>query len=143
MCLKCFDWWNTHFCHVWNNIQKRVYFIEKSFFKHLLTERDPRYTYSSGLWHELKAPLFLMTATFNKSLLGLLEKTIGVKVLPNNFLWTGRSKMSRRNISISVLFTNENTHNVKKVLVSNLRDNVHKKAIIYTNIYCFVFGIIT
>lgn len=113
--------------------RKEFTLLKKSFFKHLRTERGPRYSYASGLCHDLKVPLLLMTATFNKSLLGILEKMIGVKVLPTNFIWSGRDKMSRRNICINVSFTNQSSHTVKKVLVSNLGDNIHKKAIVYTN----------
>lgn len=75
----------------------------------------------------------LMTAAFNKLLLGLLEKMIGMKVLPNSFLRSGRKNVSRRNVSINGSFTNQSSWNVKKVLVSNVGDNVNKKAIVYTN----------
>ena len=113
--------------------RKEFTLLKKSFFQYLLTNRDPRYTYASGLCYDLKVPLLLMTATFNKSLLGLLEQMIGVKVLPNNFLWAGRRNMARRNISIGVSFTNQSTRLVKKILTVNLHDNLNKKAIVYTN----------
>ena len=76
--------------------------LKNTFFRHLLCDRDPRYTYSSGLCHDLKVPILLMTTMFNKSLMGLLEKMISVKVLANNFLWSGRAKMACRHMRINV-----------------------------------------
>ena len=61
-------------------------------FRHLLNNIDPRYTYSSGLCVDLKVPLLLMTATFDNTLLDLLQKMIGIKVIPQNYLWAGKVK---------------------------------------------------
>ena len=52
--------------------RKEFTLLKKSFFRHLVCNRDPRYTYSTGLCHDLKVPLLLMTATFNNKLLSLL-----------------------------------------------------------------------
>ena len=45
--------------------------LRSSFLRHLLSNVDPRYMYSSGLCCDLKVPLLLMTATLNQSLLGI------------------------------------------------------------------------
>ena len=58
---------------------------------------------------------------------------IGVKVLPNNYLWVGGKRMSRRNILLNVSFNRQPTRSVKNVLLSNLGDNIYKKAIVYPN----------
>ena len=96
---------------------------EEEFVHHLLCDRYLGYTYSLGLCLDLKIPLLLMTATFNNSLLVLLEKMIGVKVLANNFLWNGRVKIVRRQIRVNVSMSIQYTRNVKKVLESTLSDN--------------------
>ena len=113
--------------------RKEFTLLKNTFFCHLLCKRDPRYTYASGLCHDLKVPLLLMTATFNQSLLGLLETMIGVKVLASNYLWSGRQKMSRRHIRINITMSSQSTRYVKKVLESTLIGNLNKKAIVYTN----------
>ena len=82
--------------------RKEFTLLKNTFFRHLVCNRDPRYSYATGLCHDLKVPLLLMTAAFNNSLLSLLEKMIGVKVLANNFLWCGRGKMTRWHICINV-----------------------------------------
>jgi len=113
--------------------RKEFTLLKNTFFRHLVCNLDPRYTYATSLCHDLKIPLLLMTATFNNSLLSLSEKMIGVKVLPNNFLWCGRGKMARRHIKINVSMTIQSTRYVKKVLESTLSGNLNKKAIVYTN----------
>ena len=89
--------------------RKEFTLFKNSFFSHLVCNRDPRYTYSTGLCHDLKIPLLLMTTTFNNSLLLLLAKMIRVKVLANNFLWSGRDKMARRHVRIDVSMTIQST----------------------------------
>ena len=81
----------------------------------------------------LKVPLLLMTATFNPRLVSLMESMIGVKILRENYLWSSRDKMARRNIKMSVLFTTQTTRYIKTVLTNSLCDNIEKKCIIYTN----------
>ena len=113
--------------------RKEFTLLKNTFFCHLVCDLDPRYTYATSLCHDLKVPLLLMTATFNNSLLSLLEKMIGIKVLANNFLWCGRGNMARRHIRINVSMTIQSTRYVKKVLESTLSGNLNKKAIVYTN----------
>ena len=49
-----------------------------------------KYTTSSPYAGILKVPLLRMTTTFKIHLLGILEKMIGIKVLRENYLWSGR-----------------------------------------------------
>lgn len=113
--------------------RKEFTLLKSTFFRYLLGDNDPRSKYATGLCHDLKVPILLMTATFNNCLLRLLEKMIGVKVLPTNFLWAGREKMARRHICIDVSMTIQSTRYVKKILEATLSGNLHKKAIVYTN----------
>ena len=96
--------------------RKEFTLLKNTFFRHLLCKRDSRYTYASGLCHDLKVPLLLMTATFNQSLLGLLETMIGVKVLASNYLWSGRGNMARRHICINITVSSQSTCYIKKAL---------------------------
>ena len=105
--------------------------LKESFFKHLIDQSKNKKDSPHAV--HLKVPLLLMTATFNNRLLGLLEKMIGIKVLRENYLWSGRQKMARRNISINVAFTLQTTRVIKTVLTSTLSDNLDKKSIVYTN----------
>ena len=101
--------------------------LKTSFFRHLLNNVDQRYTYASGLCADLKVPLLLMTATFDNSMLNTLQKMIGVKVLPPNYLWAGRFKMARRHININVSITFQTTKEVKDVIEYTLSGNINKK----------------
>jgi len=102
--LVCID--EIHFFVMFGiTFRKEFTLLKNSFFRHILSNRDPRYSYASGLCYDLKVPLLLMTATFNQSLLGLLETMIGVKVLSINYLWSGREKMVRRHIRINILIS--------------------------------------
>ena len=105
--------------------------LKDTFFKHLID--NSKTTSSSSHDVHLKVPLLLMTATFNNRLLGIMETMIGIKVLRENYLWSGRKKMARRNIRINVEFTLQSTRVIKRVLKSTLSDNLNKKCIVYTN----------
>ena len=107
--------------------------MKTSLFRHLHNNIDPRYTFSSGLCVNLKVPLLLMTATFDNTLLDLLQKIIGIKVIPQNYLWAGKVKMSRRHIRLNVSITFKRSKEVKDVLDYTLRGNINKKVIVYTN----------
>lgn len=50
----------------------------------------------------LKVPLLLMTATFNLTLIDLMEPMLGIKILRENYLLSSRDKMARRNITMSI-----------------------------------------
>lgn len=56
--------------------------LKTAFFRHLLNTINPRYTHASGLCNDLKDPLLLVTATFDNMMLDILQKMIGIKVLP-------------------------------------------------------------
>ena len=99
--------------------------------KHLI-DRSKHKTNSPNAVH-LKVPLLLMTATFNNRLLLILQKMVGIKFLRENYLWSGRRKMARRNIRINIVFTLRTTRVTKAVLKSTLSDNLNRKCIVYTN----------
>merc|ERR1740124_1355391 len=90
-------------------------FLQYIFFKLLIDRRHHLVTSTTDkLPSYLKESLLLMIATFNHSLLSLLEKMIGIKVLRENFLCSGREKMARRNIKINMNFVQQKTRFIKK-----------------------------
>ena len=118
--------------------------LRDTFFKHLIddTYRDPRESIGTrtpptnsptNLPCYLKVPLLLMTATFNPTLINLMESMIGIKILRENYLWSSRDKMARRNITIHIKFTTQTTRYIKTVLHRSMCGNLHKKCIVYTN----------
>ena len=58
---------------------------------------------------------------------------IGIRVLPCNYLWTGRAMMARRHIRINVSMTFFAMKIVKQVIQTTLFGNLNKKVIVYTN----------
>ena len=117
--------------YVWCYFQKTIREFEGVIFKHLI-ENSTTTTSSLHAVH-LKIPLLLMSATFNTRFLGIMEKMIGIKVLWENYLWSGRRKMAHRNIRINVAFTLQTTRVIKTVLKSTLSDNLKKNCIVYNN----------
>ena len=114
--------------------RKEFIMLKDSFFKHLIDAKmQSRNRTNTDLCCYLKVPLLLMTATFNPRLVSLMESMIGVKILRENYLWSSRDKMARRNIKMSVLFTTQTKRYIKTVLTNSLCDNIEKKCIIYTN----------
>ena len=105
--------------------------LKASFFRHLIDESNTSNT-TNGCYY-LKVPLLLMTATFNRELMSLLELMIGIKILPHNYLWGNRDGMARRNIKINVDFTTQRLRLIKNVLSSTLSGNLNKKCIVHTN----------
>lgn len=53
----------------------------------------------------LKIPLLFMTATLTLKLLTLLQKMTGIKLSPDNYLWSKHDSMARRNIKINYTYT--------------------------------------
>ena len=114
--------------------RKEFMTLRDSFFKHLVDHKmEVGNRTTNDLSCYLKVPLLLMTATFNPRLLSLMESMIGIKIMRENYLWSSRDKMARRNIKMSVLFTQQTTRYIKTVLQNSLSSNVDKKCIIYTN----------
>ena len=64
----------------------------------LIMDKNNNATIGGDLSARLKIPLLAMTATFNEPLLNIFEKRIGIKVLPQNHLWSGRNAMQRRTV---------------------------------------------
>ena len=81
----------------------------------------------------LKTPILFMTATFTLSLLHLLQKMVGIRVLPSNFFWCGKKGMEKQTISINIISSSQPLRVIKKFLSSTLKDNLHKKCIVYAN----------
>ena len=53
----------------------------------------------------LKIPLLFMTATITDDLVKYLQRFVGIRLFPQNYLWSGRDKMKRRCVKIDVHFT--------------------------------------
>ena len=81
----------------------------------------------------LKVPLLCMTATFNSTLVNLLEKMVGIRFLPSNYFWSNRRNMEKRNIKIEFVCTVQSLRVVKKSILSCLSKDTQKKCIIYSN----------
>ena len=112
--------------------RKEFTLLKESFFQHLIaTTTAEEGSNNNGIY--LKIPLLFMTATFNSSLLGLLNKMTGVVVSPSNYLWSSRTNMARRNIRINVDFTTQRLRCIKLILEDTLSGNLDKKCIVYTN----------
>ena len=107
--------------------------LRHTLFCHLLSNINPRYTYASGLCSDLKVPMLLMTATFNSTMLNILQRMIGIRVLPCNYLWIGRAMMARRHIRINISMNFFAMKIVKQVIQTTLFGNLNKKVIVYTN----------
>jgi len=118
--------------------------LRDTFFKHLIDDslHDTRpsigtRTPSSNSWANLacylKVPLMLMTATFNPTLINLMESMLGIKILREDYLWSSRDKMAQRNIVMSIKFTTQTTRYIKTVLHRSIFGNLDKKCIVYTN----------
>jgi hypothetical protein len=81
----------------------------------------------------LKVPLLCMTATFNHYLLLLLQKMIGITFNINNFFWNGPDSFKKRNIKITLKYSNQVFRFVKESLSVNLKPHIESKAIICSN----------
>ena len=111
--------------------RKEFTLLKESFFKFLIDPSPAAQSDIIGTF--LKVPLLFMTATFNSSLLDMLQKMTGVRISPPNYLLSSRSNMARRNIRIHVDFTTQRLKYIKSVLEDTLANNLKKKCIIYTN----------
>ena len=107
--------------------------LKDTLFKKLRVSNSTSSTNPSHLSVSLRVPLLLMTATFNKELLRLLQLMIGIRILPAMFLWSGREGMQRRTVRINVSVSTQYLKFVKKILKDILSSNLNKKIIIYTN----------
>ena len=106
--------------------------LKKSLFQILVDSKDIN-NEPDQLPTTLKTPLLFMTATFTPDLLQLLEKMVGMRVLPSNFFWCGKKGMEKRTIQINVLSSTQPLRGIKKFLLSTLKDNSHKKSIVCGN----------
>ena len=116
--------------------RKEFTLLKSTFFKYLIDDSGTNNLNSNGslpLASYLKVPLLLMTATLNADLLRMLQKMIGIRVAPQNYLWSNRDKMARRNIRINVVFTIQRLKTIKTILKETLVGNLDRKCIVYTN----------
>jgi superfamily II DNA helicase RecQ len=92
-------------------------------------------SHTNALSHStsLKIPLLCMTATFNQYLLLLLQKMLGITFNIKNFFWNGPDSFERRNIRISLKYSNQIFRFVKECLNTHLKPHIESKAIICSN----------
>ena len=112
--------------------RKEFTLLKSSFFKHLIDPTSAHLPPGSLATH-LKVPVLLMTATLNKELLQLLQTMIGIRVSPENCIWSTRDNMARRNIRINVDFTVQRLRSIKSKLHDTSFGNLTKKRIVCTN----------
>ena len=102
--------------------------LKQSFVRHLIDNRM-NYNLVSGFLITLKVPLLLITAIFNGDLLSFLQRLVGMKVSPSNYMWSNRSKMERQNMGTEVDFTYQFTRRTKSLIENQLTDNLNKNAL--------------
>lgn len=71
------------------SFRRRFCVLKKSLFQNLVDSKDAN-NEPYQLPTTLKTPSLLMTAAFTPDLLKLLEKMVGMRVLPSNFFWCGK-----------------------------------------------------
>lgn len=89
----------------------------------------------------LKVPILLMTATFNRELMTLLEEIISIKIPPHNHLCGNRNNMARQNIKTNVEFTTQRPHHSKGLSLMKCINLLYNLFYIYYYIYiglCFI-----
>ena len=122
--------------------RKEFLMLKNTFFRHLIdtpttstatTTNTMETNESNASAFYLKIPLLFMTATLNTELLMLLQKMTGIKLSPDNYLWSKRDDMARRNIRINCSYTIQRPRLIKGVLNDTLGTNLDRKCIVYTN----------
>ena len=107
--------------------------LKQSLFQclHLNNENIPSINNSQFSIH-LKAPLLLITATFNVELLSILQSMISVRIAPSLHLWSRRDGVQRRTLRTSASKSIQCLKSVKQTLTNLLSSNLDKKIIIWT-----------
>lgn len=82
----------------------------------------------------LKVPVLFMTATFNKGLISLLHQMTGINISYNNYVWGDINDFKKRNIRISIQYSNQSFRVLKKLIYKRMRSNKENKAIICGNV---------
>ena len=112
--------------------RQSFYALKHELFYHCIDKKSILNT-PADLPTDLLIPILYMTATFNDSLLSLLQKMTGICILPNNFFWCGCSGMSKRTINIAINSSSQYLRNVKKHLLHALNSNHKHKCIVHGN----------
>ena len=111
--------------------------LRDALFKHLIIHDGTHFIENSvvpvGGCCLLKVPLLFMTATITNDLLKYLQRFVGVRLFPQNYLWAGREYMKRRCVKIDLHVTNSPMRFIHNELVNTLSSDLIKKSIVYTN----------
>ena len=78
-------------------------------------------------------PILLMTATFNKDLLHLLQQMIGFNISNSNTFWAPIKSFNKQHINIDITHTKQPYNLMKKCQISKLKHNPKFKAIAIIN----------
>ena len=70
--------------------------------------------------NRLVVPMILMTATFNNTLLGLLQNILGIKITLPIIFWGTRESFKKRHISITMRYLKQQF----KVILSHITDKL-------------------
>lgn len=87
--------------------------LRTSLFQYLVNTNHPENT--NCLPSVLHLPLLLMTATCNPKMVELLEKMIGLRILPDNYFWCGCKEMERRSVKLSISNTPQHFRILKNI----------------------------
>jgi superfamily II DNA helicase RecQ len=109
--------------------------LRESLFKKLqMRGSDDGIANSFGESTLVTVPILFMTATFNHTLLMLLQKMTGLALENESFHWSDCSSFKRRNINIELSFSSYKTKIIKQLLKDHLSINLNSKAIIYSSV---------
>ena len=130
---------NHHLSQVHHLVYRRscltITLLKSTFSKYLIdnTGTSNNSTGSLPLASYLKVPLLSMTATLNVDILRMLQNMIEIRMASQNYLWSDRKNMARRNIRINIIFTIQRLRAIKSILTETLVGNLDRKCIVYTN----------
>ena len=103
--------------------------------KSVLFDKLLHASYSGTSPTTLKVPITFMSATFNKTLLELLQKITGYNFNNECMCWPGIDDFDRRNIQLSMTYSVQKFKVIKQALKTYLsNDNLERKCIIYSNV---------
>ena len=83
--------------------------------------------------NHMKIPLLLMTATFNIEYLNLLEKILGIKMLPHNIFWGSYYSFQKRHIKIEMKYSSQHFKSVCDDVSSICANTYDNKMIIISS----------
>ena len=68
----------------------------------------------------LEDVVYCMTATITNELVKYLQRFVGIRMFPQNYLWAGRDHIQRRCVKTDVHVTNTPMKIIRTVLVNTL-----------------------